>query len=295
MPGKKTDILETIEAEYERLSPQLRLAARFVLDSPDRVALHSMREIAAQADVLPPTMIRLVKRLGFSSYNDFRDRFRDRIVPETGTYAARARQLQLRNSLGSDTGFLGEMSETDMRNIEQTFASLEEEAIRTAAQTLIDAKTIYIIGLRKCFPVAFYIHYALRNFFPAARLLQGQAGLFREEISFISGDDAVIVIAFDPYTKETVRAARSARDAGGSLIAITDSVVSPLSDGAEHLFLAANRSPSFYRSLVGALAIAQALVAAVVDALGVDAVEKLENSEKRLRRSNTYWQNGDKS
>lgn len=295
MLTENPDILNAIEKEFEQLSPKLRLAARFVLDSPDRVALHSMREVAAQADVLPPTMMRLVKRLGFSSYNDFRDRFRDRISPQTGTYAARARQLQLRNSLATSSGFLNEMSDTDRRNIEQTFAGLDEASLRAVAQAFIDAKTVYIVGLRKCFPIAFYIHYALRNFFPSARLLEGRAGLFREEISFITEEDTVLVIAFDPYTKETVRAARAARDAGATLASLTDSVVSPLAEGADYLFLAANRSPSFYRSLVGAMAIAQALVAAVVDILGAAAVEKLENSEARLRRSNAYWQSGGRS
>lgn len=293
MTDIQQDILKVIEREYDQLSPQLRLAARFALDRPDRIAFYSMREVAAQADVLPPTMLRLAKRLGFNNFNDFRDRFRDRIEAPGGSYAARARQLQMRKMLTSGSGLLREICDADRRNIELTFETMDDAAIMAAAETFIKAETVNIIGLRKCFPIAFYFHYATRIFFPNARLIQGQAGLYGEEISCISERDAVLVIAFDPYTKETVRAARVAQDVGAQLTSITDSVVSPLAVGANHLFLAANRSPSFYRSLVGAMAIVQALVAAIVSKLGEEAVDKLQASEAALRDNNTYWMNGD--
>ncbi|MZR31618.1 MurR/RpiR family transcriptional regulator [Sneathiella litorea] len=289
----RQDILKVIENEYDQLSPQLRLAARFALDRPDRIAFHSMREVAAQADVLPPTMLRLAKRLGFNTFNDFRDRFRDRIAAPSGSYAARARQLQAREVFTAGSGLLQEISAADRRNIEQTFDPIEDSAIMAAAETFINAETVNIIGLRKCFPIAFYFHYATRVFFPNARLIQGQAGLYGEEIARISERDAVLVIAFDPYTNETVRAAKAAQSVGAQLTSITDSVVSPLAIGADHLFLAANTSPSFYRSLVGAMAIVQALVAAIVSKLGEEAVIKLQASEALLRDNNTYWINGD--
>ncbi|MCR9213151.1 MAG: MurR/RpiR family transcriptional regulator [Proteobacteria bacterium] len=293
--AKSGDILEVIRREYDHLSPQLKLAARFALDSPDSLALHSMREIAVQADVLPPTMTRLAKRLGFDTYHAFRNKFRERIAPPPGSYAARARQLQLRNALNANNGFVEEMSNTEMSNIVQTFEPISDEEMAAAAQTFIDANQIYIVGLRKCFPISYFFHYATRSFFPSAKLVQGQAGMFSEEIAHITRGDVVFAVAYDPYTRETVMAAKKAKKSGAKLVVITDSVVSPLADGADHVFLVANRSPSFYRSLVGALALVQSMVAAIVNELGVEAVKRLEISEKRLRENDTYWQGGDKN
>ncbi len=293
MAETQLDILKVIEQEYGQLSPQLRVAARFALDRPDRIAFHSMREVAAQAEVLPPTMLRLAKRLGFKNFNEFRDRFRHRIETPGGSYAARARRLQMREVLPTEAGLLQEISDVDRRNIEQTFETIDDAAILAAADTFIQAETVHIIGLRKCFPIAFYFHYATRIFFPNSRLIQGQAGLYNEEISRFSKDDAVLAIAFDPYTNETVKATRVAAAAGARVVSITDSVVSPLAKGTDQFFLAANRSPSFYRSLVGAMAIVQALVAAIVSRLGEDAIAKLQASEADLRGNNTYWINGD--
>jgi DNA-binding MurR/RpiR family transcriptional regulator len=293
MSDSMQDVLKTIEQEYAQLSPQLQQAARFALDRPDRIAFHSMREAAALADVLPPTMLRLAKRLGFDTFNDFRERFRDRMAIPGDSYAARARQLQMRERASGKASILQEISAADTRNIERTFDAISDADIFAAAESFIKAETVHIVGLRKCFPIAYYFHYATRVFFPNARLIQGQAGLYHEEISHIAEDDAVLVIAFDPYTKETVNAARTAASKGAKLISITDSVVSPLAAGADHLFLAANRSPSFYRSLVGAMALVQSLVAAIVGKLGEDAVLKLQASENILRDTNTYWKDGD--
>lgn len=292
MSEANIDILKIIETNFDGLSPQLRVAARFALDSPDRMAVHSMREVANQVNVMPATMSRLAARLGFKNYTDFRNRFRDRILPETGTYAARARQLQMRSSAATRSTFLKEMAETDIDNIERSFAQSEDTAFKTAAKCFVAAEKIYVVGLRKCFPVAYFFHYATRHFFPTAQLLEGKAGVFGEEIGAIRSADVLLAVAFDPYTKETVQAVNAAHQVGASIISLTDSNVSPLAERATHLFLASNRSPSFYRSLVGAMALAQALVAAVVNELGSVAVQKLGVSELKLRNNNTYWNEG---
>ena len=52
-------VTDRIEAEFPRLSPQLKRAARYVLDSPDDVALSSMRALATRADVHPSALVRL--------------------------------------------------------------------------------------------------------------------------------------------------------------------------------------------------------------------------------------------
>ena len=101
-----------------------------------------------------------------------------------------ARRLQMREVLPTESGLLQEISDVDKRNIEQTFETIDDAAILAAADTFIQAETVHIIGLRKCFPIAFYFHYATRIFFPNSRLIQGQAGLYNEEISRFSKDDA---------------------------------------------------------------------------------------------------------
>ncbi|WP_169568027.1 MurR/RpiR family transcriptional regulator [Sneathiella limimaris] len=285
-----SDILATIQKEYQGLSPQLQVAARYMLSSPDDVAVYSMREIAGRAFVTPATMVRLSSKLGFEKYNDLRDRFRQLVSRPASGYAARARKLQLEQGGLSSEGLLGTLLSAEKDNLQTTFGNMDERLLGDAAATLVNADRVHMIGLRKCNGIVSFFKYATRVFFPSARMITGAAGQFIEELTEIGPDDVLLAVAFDPYTRETVEAVRFAHTAGAKIIAITDSPVSPLAENAAHLFIVGNRSPSFYRSLSGALITVQALVAAIVTRLGDEAIDALEKSDQRLREAETYWQ-----
>src|SRR5216684_254811 len=75
-----TDIVSVtrrLEGGYHSLPPQLRKAARYVVKAPTEIALYSLREVAARAEVGPTTLVRLAAQLGFASYNAFRETFRE--------------------------------------------------------------------------------------------------------------------------------------------------------------------------------------------------------------------------
>jgi DNA-binding MurR/RpiR family transcriptional regulator len=143
--------------------------------------------------------------------------------------------------------------------------------------------------MRKCYPVAFYFHYACRMFRDQVTLLSGWAGTLVDELRDLGPGDAMLAISFEPYTRETVTAVRHAAAAGAAVVAVTDSPVSPLARDADHVLLVANASPSFFRSLVGAMALAEALVAFLVARGGERTVAGLGQAERQLRAFGAYW------
>src|SRR5580704_19299020 len=81
-------ITKRLEDDYQSLAPQLRKAARYVVKAPTEIALYSLREVAARAEVGPTTLIRLAAQLGFASYNSFRETFRDGLRSGADRYAS---------------------------------------------------------------------------------------------------------------------------------------------------------------------------------------------------------------
>ncbi len=282
-------VTERIEAEFPRLSPQLKRAARYVLDSPDDVALSSMRSLAKRADVHPSALVRLAKELGFEGYVALREPFRETLRRRPERYAVRARNLQARGG-GELDNLYGELLEAGGDNIAGTFADCSPERLAKLAATMEGAVHIYVVGMRKCLPVAFYIHYACRMFHQGVTLLGGFAGTMADELRDLGPDDVLLAISFDPYTRETVRAARHAVAMGATLVAITDSPLSPLAEGAAEILVVANASPSFFRSLVAAMALAEALVAFLVARGGDQAIETLTQTESQLDGFGIYLQ-----
>src|SRR5919201_2363676 len=88
--------LARIEARFDGLSNALQRAARWAADHPAEVCFLSMREQARRANVVPPTMTRLAKALGFATFREFQDDFRDHVAWGSADFASRAKRMQRR-------------------------------------------------------------------------------------------------------------------------------------------------------------------------------------------------------
>ena len=78
--------------------------------------------------------------------------------------------------------------------------------------------------------------YALRHVAKPVHLIDGLAGMLVEQSSMISSDDLLFAISFHPYARETGDIVQGAKNAGASVIAISDSQLSPVSRDADVSF-----------------------------------------------------------
>ncbi len=292
-----SDLERELQRRYPALSPRLKTAARYALDMPDDIALLPLRRVAARAGVAPATLVRLARALDFPSYSAFRNVFAQRLRGGPGRYGGSARALQARETMqagnGADMsvpgGVLDELFAMDKGNLDRTLAENPPMLFSAAARRLMAARRVYVVGRRKCFPVASYFHYAARMCRGDVFLAQGIGGMVMDDLVEIGTGDVLLAVGFEPYTRETVMAVQYARVRGAGLVVITDSPVSPLAAEGGDVFTVANASPSFFRSITGAMAIAQALVALMVARGGNDVVARIEQMEKNLDGFEAYW------
>jgi DNA-binding MurR/RpiR family transcriptional regulator len=102
--------------------------------------------------------------------------------------------------------------------------------------------------------------------------------------------DALVAISFAPYSQETVQAVELARARGCKVLALTDSLASPLSLAADETLLFAVNSPSFFPSVTAAQALAESLLEVLVSRAGPEAVARIEAAEGELHDSGVYVQ-----
>lgn len=279
---------QEIAARFAGLSTQLQKAARYVLDRPDDVALVSMRQLAAKADIHPSTMVRLARTFGFESYNDFRERYQERLRLRPESFLDRARDLQERTHGETGTLFT-DMLEADIANLHQTFEANGVDTFEACAKNLSSAKRIFVIGLRSCYPIAYFFHYAGRMFRNDIILLDGQGGALADDLRSFGPGDVLFCISIEPYSHETVRAVDFALDHGGKVVVLTDSVVSPLAQSAEKVLIISKETPSFFDSISAGIAAVETLIGFMVAEGGKDALLAIEESEKQLDSFNAYW------
>ncbi len=282
-------ILDRLTKAYPNLSPQLRRAAKYVLDTPAEVAINSMRGIAAAADVGPSTMLRLAKQLGFANYEDFRSPFQEAMRAGKGTFADRAEWLQ---SLGGDAregDVLASMANAAITNIESAFDSAEPEALGQAADMLRQARKIYVSSGGGLVPVAGYFTAIARMVLPNCMLLDGASGSALDILHHAGPADVMLSLSFDPYAEATVRSANIARDHGSRIIALTDSRASPLAQDADIIVMARTASPQFFPSQVAVVALLETLIALIVLRSDAGTVEKINEIDRLRRAQGFYW------
>lgn len=280
---------QRIADQFPSLSPQLQQAARHVVDRPDDVALMSMRRLAVEAGVHPSTMVRLAKAFDCNSYADFREPFQQRLRAGPGGYLARARDLQARGAEGDAPDLVREILDKDIANLHQTFDENGAEKFITCGRTLAEAHTLYVLGLRSVFPVAFFFHYAYSMFRDNGVLLDGRGGTLADELRSFGPGDVIFAVSFEPYTFETVRAVDYAKDQGGTVVAMTDSLVSPLAKNADQTLIISNESPSVFRSIASAVAAMEALIVLMMAEGGDPVLDTIRDSEGQLESFDSYW------
>jgi DNA-binding MurR/RpiR family transcriptional regulator len=288
MPDAGIDKL--ITDQFESLSPQLRLAARFAIDNPDEIALSSMRNVAAQAGVRPSTMLRLARQLGFAGYDELRELFRARVkAGADSTWSVRARDLRKSSQSSSGHALIDRLLADEHDNLQKTFDAETAKSLRQACQIIGSSRLVYVLGLRSLFPVAFYFHYVCRMFMGKTVLLTGTGGTFADDLRRVEKGDAVVAFSYHPYARDSVKAVTFAGKKGAKVIAITDSRVSPIMTPAKVGIVVSNTTPSLFPTILPAFAVAQALAALLIQESGEETMANLARTESQLAAFGVYF------
>jgi DNA-binding MurR/RpiR family transcriptional regulator len=283
-------ICSRIEEMFSSLSPMLQQAARFVMDNPEEVALNSMRGVAAKAEVHPTSMLRLARVLGFDSYEDFRDRYRDWVLSRGSMWSGRARTLRDRRPQSAPETLIHEIIDQEQQNLHISFSDENVAKLLDAKELIDKARDIYVLGLRSLYPVAFYFNYVCRMFMSNTVLMSGVGGTFADELRSIDHNDALIAFSYRPYARDTVRAVEFARARKAKLISVTDSKLSPIGKDAHISIVVSNTTSSLIQTIIPSLAVAQALAALLLSESGPESMRALGRSELQLHSFNVYFE-----
>jgi DNA-binding MurR/RpiR family transcriptional regulator len=266
-PADYEALKDAISREYPRLSKQLQAIARFALEQPNDLALNTVAAIAERVGVQPSSLIRFANALGFAGFSEMQRLFRSHLVARSGvsSYRERIARLRARGKEGGTTppevlhGFVAD----SIHGLERLEEAIRAADLRAAVKLLAGAQTTHVIGLRRAFPVAAYLAYALGQLEVRTQLLDGAGGMNREFARMAGRRDLLIAVSFRNYTPETVDIAAECRSRGVPVISITDTPLSPLVRSATVAFELGDDSGRPFRSLVEPLCLAQSLVVSV--------------------------------
>ncbi|WP_339775377.1 MurR/RpiR family transcriptional regulator [uncultured Thalassospira sp.] len=209
----------------ESMPKRLRQCADYIAQNTDRIAVSTVAELSAAAGVQPSAFMRFCQLMGFAGFSDMQKMFRETYALKWPDYATRLDNLKA-SGADSPSALLAEFVEAGRLSLENLASSIDPETLEQAVDLLAHAPMIHIIGLRRAFPVASYLSYALEKMDIPAVFHDGVGKLNHRHT--IRKGDVLIAITFAPYSQETVELAQYARGLGNEVIAITDTITSPL-------------------------------------------------------------------
>jgi DNA-binding MurR/RpiR family transcriptional regulator len=252
-----------IARRYPRFSDRLQVIAEFALDHPTEIALGTVADVAQRAKVQPSAIVRFAHALGYGGFSEMQRVFRSRLVASVApSYKERIAGLR-RDGRFRDTkdprALLARFASEGMVALENLQDVVREKDLARAIALLCAADTIYVLGLGGSFPVAAHLTYVLRKLGRRVVLLDGLGSALGEQAVSASRQDALIAISFRTYNPDTVRMFSDlvARDLPA--VSITDSLLSPIVEGAKVVFEIADMPEAALRTMVAPMCLAQSI------------------------------------
>jgi DNA-binding MurR/RpiR family transcriptional regulator len=288
-----TDQLRGISARiresFATLPSQIQVAARFVLDNPQDVALLSMREQSRRAGVPAATMTRLAGLLGFAGFDEMRSIYVGAIRESVDPFSSRAEGLVLRHREVGESGISAQMVDKISSSVANLRLNRQKEALLAATRLLSKARRVYCAGQRSAFPVAYHFAYLYGYFSDKPVLLDGPGDIGSDRLNHGTTEDAVLVISMEPCAYRSVEIARFARTHGMQVISITNSELSPVGRVADVCILVDLQSPSFFDAMTSAFAACEVLVAMLAGLEGEKVPTAVRKSEQHSRKLGAWW------
>lgn len=253
-----------IVARYESLSKRLQQIGRYILDEPNDIALETLAVIASRCGVQPSAIVRFAKSFGFAGASQMQKLFRDGLISANSAlgYSERVRQLgETTSAVGAKPGdLLAEFVEGNTIALNGLIQTVSGDDIARAVEAVVRAGTVHVVGFRRSFPVASYLAYSLLQAGKRTVFIDGIGGLALRQVQAMQRDDLLIAVSYQPYAEETVGIVEAAVAAGGRILAISDSLVSPIAKPADLVLQVRESEVRKFRSLSASMCLAQALV-----------------------------------
>lgn len=265
------DVIQSVRKRYDELTRSQKLIAEAIVEDPEFVAFATVDKMAAKLGVSPSTVVRFTYRLGLSGYQDLQNRVRTLVRSQMRSSVANGDEQQVLAHLGEST-FAHSFGQ-DLDHLRRTIAGLDESLLMIAVDALASARRVIITADGSAYSVASYTNLVFERVRGNVEIVRADAdGVGR--LADLTPEDVVVAFTFPPYASTVLRVVRWAKRRNATVIAITDSPISPAGQMVDVVLPAIVSGIGPHNTMVPAMSVANALLNELV----------LRNREQALRR-----------
>lgn len=279
------DILSRITERFDKMSKSHKAIGNFILEHYDQAVFMTAAKLGETLGISESTVVRFASGIGYEGYPEFQKALEECVKGKLSS----VQRMDAKYGKSSQSEVLTAVLTADAEKIQHTIENLDPAAFESAVNTILSAENIYIMGLRSNEPLAAFLHFYLN-------MIRGNVILLKttsvsetfEQMIRINERDCFIGISFPRYSMRTLKAMEFASDMNAKVIAITDSVNSPMNLYSSCNLLARSDMVSIVDSLVAPLSVINALVVALCLRCPQDVKRNLERLEETWNNYQVY-------
>jgi DNA-binding MurR/RpiR family transcriptional regulator len=277
------DLEVRINASLPGLSPKQKQLAHFLLDNKYLVAFASASQVGEKVHVSAATVVRFAQRLGYQGFQELRAAIRE----ELPTYLTAVERIQKRLAAPpTEHNIPQQVFHTDIKNIERTASGLDTVQLNAALEEIVGAKQILVIGCGLSAASVLFLAHSLKVMGFNVRMAVDGGLSLTTEIAQLGSDTLVIAIDLWRYARSIVQAVDGAQRQAARVIAVTDSVGSPLAQVADYAFEAAADGTAHSLSLAAIISLLNVFIAALSYRVPDQVMESLRRVDAMYRSQN---------
>lgn len=285
MEENQYDIISRINDHFNGMSKSHKAIAIFIEEHYDQAVFMTAAKLGETLGISESTVVRFAAGIGYEGYPEFQKALEEWVKNKLNT----VQKMGAKYGRSSQSEILNSVLSADIEKIQDTIVNMDTAAFETAVNIILEAKTIYIVGMRSCEPLADFLHFYLHMIRGNVQLLRSTSvSEMFEQMIRIDEKDAIVGISFPRYSMRTLKAMEFANDRNAKVITITDSIHSPMNLYSSCNLLARSDMVSIVDSLVAPLSVINALVVALCLKRPEDVKHNLEQLEYAWNNYQVY-------
>lgn len=270
------ELTNRINQAYSSMSKGQKLLATYITDNYDKAVFLTAAKLGEVVGVSESTVVRFASHLGYKGYPEFQKALEEMVRNKLNSI----QRMEVTYGRITQSQILETVLQADAEKIKYTLENIDQNAFELAVDIILKAKTIYIVGIRSCAPLASFLAFYLNLMFDhVVQLNTNNSSELFEQMVRISDKDVIIGISFPRYSMRTLKAMEFANNRNAKVITLTDSVHSPMNLYSSCNLIASSDMASIVDSLVAPLSVINALIVALCMKKRGEVVKTLEELE----------------
>lgn len=271
------ELMVRINENYGKMSKGQKKLAAYISENYEKAVFLTAAKMGETVGVSESTVVRFAVSLGYKGYPEFRKALEGVVMNRLNSI----QRMEVTYGRIPQAEILQTVLQSDMDKIKITMESIDANTFNCAVDIILNAKNIYVLGIRSCAPLAGFLSFYLNLIFDNVRLLQtNNTSEIFEQMVRIGEQDVIIGISFPRYSMRTLKALEFANNRNAKVITLTDSVNSPMNLYSSCNLIAKSDMASIVDSLVAPLSVINALIVALCMKKQGEVIDTLSSLEK---------------